>query len=102
MQAKYDLTDWSDIRYSYTQTLARPDYTENSPHFNISADSPHSVNAGNPNLLPGQAYNNDLLLTTHSNSLGLLSFGGFYKEINNFTYATSYISTAKACTTNSE
>ena len=90
VEAKYDLTDWCDMRYSYTQTLARPDYTENSPHFSISADSPHSITAGNPNLLPGQAYNNDLLLTTHSNSLGLLSVGGFYKEINHFTYATSY------------
>ncbi len=90
VQTKYDLTDWSDIRYSYTQTLARPDYTQLSPHFNISADSPHSVYAGNPKLQPGQAYNHDFLLTLHSNDLGLLSVGGFYKEIKHFTYSTSY------------
>ncbi len=90
VQAKYTLSDWSDIRYSFAQTLARPDYTEESPHFNISADSPHSVFAGNPNLVPAEAYSHDATLTLHSNDLGLLSVGGFYKEIHDFTYATSY------------
>ena len=96
VQAKYDLADWSDLRYSYTQTLARPDYTQLSPHFNITADSPHSVFAGNPDLKPAQAYNHDLLLTIHSNSIGLLSVGGFYKTINNFVYSTSYHLHSKA------
>ncbi len=90
VQAKYDLFDWADLRYSYTQTLARPDYTQLSPHFNISADSPHNVYAGNPKLKPAQAYNHDLLLTLHNNTIGLLSVGGFYKEIRHFTYSTSY------------
>ena len=90
VQAKYTLSDWSDIRYSFAQTLARPDYTEESPHFNISADSPHSVYAGNPSLVPAEAYSHDATLTLHSNDLGLLSVGGFYKEIHDFTYATSY------------
>ncbi len=90
VQAKYDITDWADVRYSYTQTLARPDYTQLSPHFNISADSPHSVYAGNPKLKPAQAYNHDFLITLHSNSIGLLSIGGFYKEVHHFTYSTSY------------
>ncbi len=90
VQAKYNLGEPADLRYSYTQTLARPDYTSLSPHFSISADSPHQITSGNPKLLPGQAYNHDLSLTLHSNELGLLSIGGFYKEVNHFTYATSY------------
>jgi TonB-dependent receptor len=90
VQAKYNLAEWADVRYSYTQTLARPDYTQLSPHFVISADSPHQVWAGNPDLKPAQAYNHDLLLTLHSNSIGLLSVGGFYKEVKNFAYSTSY------------
>lgn len=90
VQGKYNLFDWADLRYSYTQTLARPDYTQLSPHFNITADSPHGVYAGNPNLKPAQAYNHDVELTFHSNDLGLLSVGGFYKEIKGFTYSTSY------------
>ncbi len=90
VQGKYDLAEWSDIRYSYTQTLARPDYTQLSPHFNIGADSPHQVYGGNPNLIPAQAYNHDLVITLHSNTIGLLSVGGFYKEIDHFVYSTQY------------
>ncbi|MGD0591260.1 MAG: TonB-dependent receptor [Bacteroidota bacterium] len=96
VQAKYNIFDWVDLRYSYTQTLARPDYTSLDPHFSISADSPHNIYAGDPKLKPAQAYNQDLLLTLHSNELGLLSVGGFYKEIDHFTYATAYHLHSKA------
>jgi TonB-dependent receptor len=89
VQAKYSPTDWSDIRYSYSQTLARPDYSQLSPHYNISYDR-NNVWSGNPNLQPAQALNHDLLLTFHSNELGLFSIGGFYKEVKDFTYYTQY------------
>ncbi len=89
VQARYKVTDWFDIRYSYTQTLARPDYHQLSPHFTIGY-SRNSVVAGNPNLKPAQAYNHDVNFTFHTNELGLFSIGGFYKTIKNFTYGTSY------------
>ncbi|MDP2885780.1 MAG: carboxypeptidase-like regulatory domain-containing protein [Ignavibacteria bacterium] len=89
VQMKGDITDWFDVRYSYTQTLARPDYHQLSPHYNISYDR-NNVWAGNPNLKPASAFNHDLLLTFHSNILGLFSIGGFYKEMKDFTYYTQY------------
>ena len=89
VQSKYDIADWSDIRYSYTQTLARPDYSELSPHYSVGYKGAY-VQAGNPDLKTAQAYNHDLALTFHSNDLGLFSIGGYYKEIKNFTYSTSY------------
>ncbi|NWF88371.1 MAG: TonB-dependent receptor [Ignavibacteriaceae bacterium] len=89
VQARYNVTDWLDIRAAYTQSLARPDYHQLTPHFNISYSS-GQVWAGNPNLKPAQAYNHDLIFTLHSNELGLFSVGGFYKEIKNFTYSTQY------------
>jgi len=89
VQAKYNLTDWSDIRYSYSQTLARPSYTQLSPHYSMDYTE-SNINAGNPNLKPAQSYNHDLMITFHSNDLGLLSLGGFYKTISNFSYSTSY------------
>ncbi len=95
VQAKYDFADWGDLRYSYTQTLARPGYTQLSPHFNISSDQ-QNVYAGNPNLKPAQSYNHDVQLTFHSNELGLLSIAGYYKEVNHFTYSTSYHIHSKA------
>jgi hypothetical protein len=49
-----------------------------------------NVWAGNPNLKPAHAFNHDVIVSFHSNELGLLSIGGFYKTINDFTYYTQY------------
>jgi len=88
-QFKWNIFEWSNLRYSYSQTLARPAYNQLSPHFNISYDGAN-VWSGNPNLKTAQSYNHDVILTFHGNWLGLLSIGGFYKEIKNFTYYTQY------------
>jgi TonB-dependent receptor len=89
VQAKYKVADWFDIRASYTQTLARPDYSQLKPSYTIGYGQ-GTVRAGNPNLKTAQAYNHDLVLTFNSNELGLFSISGFYKEIKDFTYATQY------------
>ncbi len=89
VQTKVDIFDWVDARYSYAQTLARPDYHQLSPHYTMDYTQTN-VWAGNPHLQPAQAYNHDLIFTFHSNELGLLSIGGFYKEVKNFTFYTQY------------
>jgi TonB-dependent receptor len=89
VQSKYQIFDWFDVRYAYTQTLARPDYHQLSPHYYMDY-SGNNVWAGNPDLVPAQAYNHDLILTFHSNEIGLLTIGGFYKTVKNFTYSTQY------------
>ena len=89
VQARFNATDWFDIRGAYTQTLSRPDYQSLSPHFVISSGN-GAVVAGNPELKPAHAYNSDLILTFHTNEIGLFSVGGFYKEIKDFTYSTNY------------
>lgn len=89
VQGKFDITDWLNIRYAYTQTLARPAYSDLSPHISMNYTLT-SVNGGNPNLVPAQAYNHDLILTAYSSSLGLFSVEGFYKTIKHFAYATQY------------
>lgn len=89
VQAKWDVMSWIDLRYSYTQTLARPDYHQLSPHFNMDYTQ-FNVWAGNPRLVPAHAYNHDFFVTLHSNDWGLLTLGGFYKEIHNFSYYTQY------------
>ena len=89
VQGKWDFADWGDFRYSFTKTLARPDYNQLSPHFSMNVTR-FEVWAGNPKLKPAQATNHDVFLTFHSNELGLLSIGGFYKEVSNFTFSTRY------------
>jgi TonB-dependent receptor len=89
VQARFAAADWFDVRAAYTQSLARPDYHQLSPHFTISYGN-SSVQSGNPDLKPAHAYNSDLIFTFHTNELGLITVGGFYKEIRNFTYSTNY------------
>jgi TonB-dependent receptor len=89
VQTKYKVTEFSDVRYSYSQTLARPDYTQLSPHYVINS-AYSAVYSGNPKLTPAHSYNHDLEFTIHSSEIGLISLGAFYKTINNFTYYTSY------------
>jgi len=89
VQGKYSPLEWFDVRYAYTQTLARPDYHQMSPK--ITYDSPRmNVRAGNPDLVPAHAFNHDLNITFHTSELGLLTIGGFYKTIEDFTYFTTY------------
>lgn len=89
VQAKWNPFDWVDLRYSFTKTLARPDYNQLSPHFSMNVTR-YEVWAGNPRLKPAEALNHDVYLTFHSNELGLLSIGAFYKEVRNFTFSTRY------------
>ncbi len=89
VQGKYNIVDWLDVRYSYTQTLARPDYHQLSPHITMSNDR-LNVWAGNPDLKPAHSYNHDLQFTFHDNQFGLFSVGAFYKTVREFTYYTTY------------
>jgi TonB-dependent receptor len=89
VQAKYNIFDWLDARYAYTQTLARPDYHQLSPHITMRFDH-LEVWAGNPRLKPAHSYNHDLQFTWHSEDVGLFSVGAFYKTVSQFTYSTRY------------
>ncbi len=89
VNARYNFAEWGDVRYAYTQTLARPSFTQVAPYENADANGQY-VNAGNPNLKPAHAFNHDLMVTVHNNEIGLVSVGGFYKEITDFSYFIQY------------
>lgn len=88
-QVRFKPFEWGDIRYAYTQTLARPDYHQLSPRRNMDFNLTN-VWAGNPNLKPARAFNQDVVVSFHSNKLGLFSIGGFHKRVKDFTYFTQY------------
>jgi|WetSurMetagenome_2_1015567.scaffolds.fasta_scaffold23256_2 TonB-dependent receptor len=87
-QMKYSPLNWLDIRYAYTQTLARPDYQQLSPKFTITQSN--QIFTGNPELKPARAFNHDVNITVHNNELGLFTIGGFYKTLKDFVYSASY------------
>ncbi len=83
---KYQAFDWFDVRASYTQTLARPDYSKIIPTWDVEGTS---ISWNNVDLKPAQSKNFDLFFSAYANDLGLLSVGVFQKQIKGFVYATT-------------
>ncbi len=80
------VTDWWDIRFSYNQTLSRPDYNHAIP--SIYYDQIGGTGeAGNPSIGPALSQNLDANFTFYSHKLGLVTVGGFMKRIEDMFYA---------------
>lgn len=85
LHIKYKPVDWLDIRLSYSQTLARPDFAFITPRTQINNTS-LDINTGNPNLRHAKATNYDLHFSAYKGTLGLLTIGGFYKQVNDIFF----------------
>jgi TonB-dependent receptor len=82
---KYDVNDNFVLRAAMTTALARPSYYTLSPFVSTILDD-NEIKAGNPALKAAYAWNYDLMSEYYFKSLGLISAGVFYKQINNFIY----------------
>ena len=76
--------DWI-YRAAFTTALARPDYYALAPHISVFSEDT-SINAGNPDLKVTYAYNFDLMVEKYFQSVGMISAGVFYKNLNDFIY----------------
>lgn len=85
LHIKYQITDWLDLRTSYTNTLARPDFNFVTPRIQID-DNQNRITAGNPTLRHARSQNFDAFLSLYTGKLGLISVGAFYKEITDLFY----------------
>jgi TonB-dependent receptor len=83
---KYDFNDNSILRFAWTNTLARPNYFDLVPYANYSPDNMTLVE-GNSELKATTAMNFDLMYENYFKSIGVISVGGFYKDISNFIYS---------------
>ncbi|OGU34594.1 MAG: hypothetical protein A2068_04025 [Ignavibacteria bacterium GWB2_35_6b] len=90
IHARYKPFDWFDVRASYTQTLARPSYTEFLPSWHITAQ-PQTITYSNPNLKPSQAENYDLYFSFYGNKIGLFTIGLFTKNIDDLIFSENKI-----------
>lgn len=85
---KYDASQDLVLRAAATTALARPDYYALAPYVNnIAADS--EIIAGNPALDATYSYNFDLMAEYYFKSVGLVSGGVFYKNLQDFIYTYS-------------
>lgn len=85
LHLKYQITDWLDVRASAAKTLARPDFLFITPRIQVDNGNTR-ITAGNPNLQHAEAMNYDLSFSAYKGGLGLLTFGAFYKDIQNIFY----------------
>lgn len=85
LHLKYKFNDWLDVRASYSNTLARPDFNFITPRSSINNNTLVIV-SGNPDLRHAKSANYDLFATVYKSQRGLFSAGVFYKKINNISY----------------
>jgi len=85
---KYDATKDLILRAAFTTALARPNYYALAPFVNnIAADA--EIQAGNPELDATFSHNFDFMAENYFASVGLVSAGVFYKNLNKFIYTYS-------------
>ncbi|HTY10559.1 MAG TPA: TonB-dependent receptor [Bacteroidota bacterium] len=85
---RYKPLPWFDARFSYTNTLAYPDYNAIIPRIDIATGGAISWN--NYQLSPSRSTNYDGYLSFYDNSIGLFTVGGFIKQIDNLIYAWNF------------
>lgn len=78
IHARYKITPTTNIRAAVTTAMLRPNFFDLAP-FRIEDDG--DVELGNPELEPASSVNLDLLFEHYIRPLGVVTFGGFYRTI---------------------
>ncbi|MDO6808392.1 TonB-dependent receptor [Zobellia galactanivorans] len=85
LHLKYDLSDATILRLAWTNTLARPNYEDLVPSLDVVSGD-EEIYLGNPELAATTSMNFDVMAEHYFRSVGILSGGLFYKNIDNFIY----------------
>jgi TonB-dependent receptor len=89
VQLRYALDENTNLRAAFTRGIARPDYVQLAPSLNavgVTGTQQDPLTLGNPELKPEHAWNYDLLGEHFFPSVGVISGGFFYKDIDDFIY----------------
>ncbi len=81
--------DWLKIRLAYTESLTRPDFIQYAPTTRINNYFTY-LRAANAQLRPAQSTNYDVSISVYQNYVGLFTVSGFYKDIKDLIFQTSY------------
>ncbi|MEM7658938.1 MAG: TonB-dependent receptor [Bacteroidota bacterium] len=87
LHLRFAATPKTILRFAYTNTLARPNYFDLVPYREIADGEELSI--GNPDLGATTAMNFDLMAEHYFSSIGIVSGGVFYKDINDFIVTQS-------------
>ncbi|TYK64804.1 TonB-dependent receptor [Colwellia echini] len=93
VNVRYNFSDKLVSRFAYTQTIARPTFSDSAAYQIIETEvteedgaieTERKAEAGNPELDPYESNNLDLSLEYYPGTIGVLSAGLFYKDIDNY------------------
>lgn len=82
---RYELDSNTIVRLAWSNTLSRPGFFELVPYREIAVED-NELSVGNPDLDPTRSMNLDLMVEKYYGSIGLISGGVFYKDIQDFIY----------------
>ncbi|WP_258099567.1 TonB-dependent receptor [Marinoscillum pacificum] len=82
---KYNATENLILRAAWTNSLARPNYFDLVPYVDNRPDD-EEIFLGNPELQPTTSMNLDFMAENYFETIGLISFGYFYKNVDGFIY----------------
>jgi TonB-dependent receptor len=85
VQARYALSKQANLRAALTWSYARPNFSEIIPAQEANLED-GQVTTGNAALKPVSAINADLLFERYFGSVGIVSAGVFYKQLDGFIY----------------
>ncbi|MEM9298413.1 MAG: TonB-dependent receptor [Bacteroidota bacterium] len=89
---KYNVNSWFDIRAAVTKTLSRPNFQFLVPFVRTNKDQ-QELERGNFDLQHQTSWNYDLFLSFY-NKFGLLTIGGFLKQIDNIDFIRTSVVTS--------
>lgn len=93
LNVRYNISDKLITRFAYTQTIARPGFSDTAAYQLIETEvfeddgdtvTERKAEVGNPDLDPYESTNFDLTLEYYPEKIGVLSAGLFYKNIDNY------------------
>lgn len=82
---RYRVSDLSNIRFAWTNAIARPSFTSLAP-FEIANFESETLRRGNPNLSASRVMNFDVMYEQYFRSIGILSAGVFHKRLQDFIF----------------
>ncbi|WP_256010171.1 TonB-dependent receptor [Desertivirga xinjiangensis] len=89
LNLKYALDQRTNLRAAVTKSLSRPGYYDLVPWQEVEVRRKR-MKQGNPDLDQATSVNVDFLFEHYLKSLGLISGGVFYKNIDNYIYESVY------------
>ncbi|OAN63911.1 TonB-dependent receptor [Sphingomonas sp. TDK1] len=89
--ATYALGDGMRLRAGVSKTIGRPDFSQYAARttYGVGTDGTLTINTGNPDLKPREAWNYDLSYEWYLGSAGMVSLAAFAKDIRNEIFTST-------------